>query len=500
MSYFPIQGFAPAAEPTTPGIIVDIDLMVPTLTGLRALPSDSSTGLQTVGSAVRSAAVLSNLSDEQTVYVGTADNLFKQSTTGFAEISSSTNAYSLSGAARWVFAEFNLPGDDRALAAAHGQDIQFVTSGDFADLTGAPKAAFVAVTEGFLMAANIQTSTVGSSSTVYSAAPNRWYCAGINTTNVWDADIATQATTGLLLDTPGGIRALHKLGSFFIFYKERSMYIGRYVGSPQVWRMTLIPGDGLGAPSHHSVVDIETAHLFPGYDDFYLFDGTRPNPIGTNRVSEFFFNDLNAEHKSQIVGHHDRRNSLVYWSYPSTDSADGSLDKFICYNYRSDKWGGGTKSMQFIFEWTATGVTYDDLGALYSTYADLPTAPYDTAFASTTTLKTAVFVTNNRLSALEGSPANDCMMRTWDFGIDGAPTLLTRVRPRFKKAPLTGSQTHIYQDIEGGSEATNGPAATLSDGSFDFVFGGRWHAVRHNYTGDVEVSGIDIQMQQDGEE
>ncbi len=500
MPYYPIQGYAPDADPTTPGVLKDVDLLIPTLTGMKALPSDSDPGFASVGSAVRSASILSDIDSNLSVYVGTADNLYKQATATWSEISSSTNAYSLSARARWTFDSFNIPGDDRALAAAHGQDIQFSSGGDFADLTGAPKVAFICVAEGFLMGANFGgTSTVGSSSVAYIAAPNRWMCAGRNTTNVWDPSIATQATTGLLTDSPGGITGLHALGTGIVAYKDRSMFFGRYVGPPQVWRFSRIFGDGLGAPSHHSVVDIETAHLFPGVDNFYLYDGTRPTPIGTNTVAEFFMADLNQDFRDQIVGFHDLNDHTVFWWYPSTGSSAGALDKFICYNYRSGKWGGGTKSVSFALEWTATGLTYNDIGTFYTTYDDLPTAPYDTAFASTATLKPAIFNTDNELKALEGTPANESSYTLWDMGQDHTPILFKRIRPRFKKAPTSGSHFHAYRDVLGEDDISSG-GATLQSGTFDYVEEARWHQIRHTYTGDMEILGVDVEFQGGSEE
>lgn len=500
MPYFPLTGYAPDAEPSTQGIVVDVDLMVPTLNGLKALPSDSDVGVGTAVSAIRSAKTLSSLADVKTVYGGSRDNLFTQTGTGWNEVSAATDSYSMPATARWVFDAFNLPGNERVLAAAPGQSMQFKSGATFVELTNGPRASYIAVTAGFLMTANFDAATtIGTSSTVYIAAPNRWYCCGINSTTNWDTSIATQATTGLLLDSPGPITGLHKLGSNFVIYKERSMYMGQYVGIPQVWRWHLLPGEGLGCSAHHAVVDIETAHIFPGFDNFYIFDGSRPTPIATNRVAEFFLSDLNHEHKSQMVGHHDRFNWLVYWFYPSINSADGVLDKFLCYNYRSDRWGGGTKTVEFIFEWITSGVTYDGLGSLYSTYADLPTASYDEAFAPAGTFKTGVIGTDNHLMTLEG-PGSNSSMRTWDIGVDNKPMVLSRARPRFKTAPTAGTQTHIYQDVQGGDETTGNASTTLSNGSFDYVFSARWHALKHEYTGDMEVVGLDLEMMEDGEE
>ncbi len=85
-----------------------------------------------------------------------------------------------------------------------------------------------------------------------------------------------------------------------------------------------------------------------------------------------------------------------------------------------------------------------------------PTAPYDTAFASTATLKPAIFNTDNELKALEGTPANESSYTLWDMGQDHTPILFKRIRPRFKKAPTSGSHFHAYRDVLGEDDISSG--------------------------------------------
>ena len=104
---------------------------------------------------------------------------------------------------------------------------------------------------------------------------------------------------------------------------------------------------------------------------------------------------------------------------------------------------------------------------------------------------------NDKIQRLEGSPANASSMTTWDIGQDGTPTLVTRIRPRFKRSPTTGTQTYMYKDNLGDTVTTS-VQSTLFSGTFDHVESARWHRVKHNYTGDVEVTGVDIEIQGDG--
>ena len=492
--YIPISGYAPDAEPSTPGVLLDTEMMIPTLNGVAALPADADAGVAATPSAVASMVTLRDLAGNNLIFAGGAASLAKLATTTWTDVTrTSGGAYSSTAAARWTFAQF----DARSLAANRGDKLQKFDTGDsdFSDVTDGPKAAFVSVSKNFVMVANTKGGPGGSDT--YGDSPNRWWCCAIGNSNSWTANVSTQATSGLLQDTPGEIVGLHALGSGFVAYKENSMYLARYVGPPRVWEWSQVPGEGMGAPSHYSVVNIETAHLFIGRDNVYMFDPSGPRPLADNRVAESLLADINVKHQNRLVGFQDRNTWRAYWFYPSVGSNDGTLDKYICFNYRSNRWTRGTKTVRFAFEYREPGVSYNDLGSYYSTYADLPTAPYDTAFASTSTYKPAIVDSNDKIQRLEGSPANASSMTTWDIGQDGTPTLVTRIRPRFKRSPTTGTQTYMYKDNLGDTVTTS-VQSTLFSGTFDHVESARWHRVKHNYTGDVEVTGVDIEIQGDG--
>jgi hypothetical protein len=246
------------------------------------------------------------------------------------------------------------------------------------------------------------------------------------------------------------------------------------------------------------VVDIETAHLFIGNDNVYLYDGSRPVPIATNRVADYFFSNLRYAAKEHVVGFHDRTNWNVYWWYPSIFNGETTtLDRFIVYNYRSDKWGAGIKTIQFPFQYFEGGISYDSVGTFYATYDAIPAEPYDTLFASSGTGKFSFMDTSKkiqRLTAMSGSSS----YVTGQFGVDGVTTLLSRIRPRFKANPDTGTQAHYYRNDIGETTTTSSAGTTLTRGAFDYVFGSRWHQVKHAYTGDTEVTGLDIEVTEDG--
>ena len=89
---------------------------------------------------------------------------------------------------------------------------------------------------------------------------------------------------------------------------------------------------------------------------------------------------------------------------------------------------------------------------------------------------------------------------TGNLGSDGAITVLSRVRPRFTTVPTTGEQQHSYADQLGATEVISQVASSISDGAFDHVFAARWHKLKHTFTGNMEVMGIDIEANADSYE
>ena len=487
--FIPIQGFAPDADTTEPGVLTDADLLVPTLNGMTSLGQDVDQGITGAGSAPASASTLELLDGTYRTFLGTNGNLYEIVSAAWTNrnkldsTASATLSYTITANAQWTFAQYG----NVSFAATKSNPLQFSdTSGRFADVGGgAPQAVCVASTLDFVMCANTTDATYGDQG-------DRWWCCAAGDYTSWTADIATQAATGRLQDEPGPIVALKNLGDLVVAYKERAMFAGRYVGPPAIWSWSHVPGTGFGTHSPHAVVNLESAHAFLGQDNFYIYDGTRPTAIGTNRVAAYVLDDLNWQRSNLICGMHDRNNWRIYWWYPSANSA--VLDKFVCYNYRSNRWGRGTKTVYFAWEYFSSGVSYDQVGTLYTTYDDIPaTGTYDDLFTTTSQPLAAILDSTAVVYTMTGAGSNSYGI-TGDMGVDDQLMSLTRVRPRFRTPPTTGTQRHYYRDQLGGTERTSTTSTTLSDGAFDHVWAARWHRVRQDYTGNMELLGWDVDL------
>jgi hypothetical protein len=68
-------------------------------------------------------------------------------------------------------------------------------------------------------------------------------------------------------------------------------------------------------------------------------------------------------------------------------------------------------------------------------------------------------------------------------------TLLKRIQPRFVNDPDTGSLTNYYRMTDGASYTT-GNTVTMNRARFDMLRSARWHKVKVDFTGDVELNGM----------
>jgi hypothetical protein len=132
-----------------------------------------------------------------------------------------------------------------------------------------------------------------------------------------------------------------------------------------------------------SVVDIGGYHVFPGKDNFYLYDGgLQPQKIG-DRIWDVFYESLNPNAEDRIVGQHIPHRNLVVFYYPSAD--DSWAKNFVAWNYRQDNWTLG----KFKSDVSAVGVgtqtaSYHCNDSPYSTvtcdgiYANQPCSGFST--------------------------------------------------------------------------------------------------------------------------
>lgn len=476
-------GFAPDFDPTTPGIIVDCTAMVPSIRGMRAAASLVSVGMPALPSTTLGGATLVKLDNTKRLIVGTATALFEEVGGNWSNVTRASGPYTTPVDGAWRFTQFG----NVTVATNNADVLQQSQTGVFSDIPTAPKAAIIESVAGFVFVFNTSDPTYGN-------RPDGWWCSGLYDQTVWTPSQATQCANGRIVDTPGDIRAGRGLGPDIVVYKETSMYYGTYQGPPVIWSFNVISNQ-IGAPCQEAVVSIGTAHLFLGNDNFYVFDGTRPQPIGDG-LKNWFFRDQNQQFKQKVRSVHDHANSLVYWYYVSTAST-GDIDSCVVYNYKTNRWGRSNRAIECAVDYINGQIVWSGLGTLANEWKDLPQVPWNSPFWTSVALQPSVIDTAHTIRTLTGAAGTSSFM-TGDFGDDEEYSLFQYLRLRCAQDPTSASMTTQHRTTLGGVFAP-GAASNLSDGKFDVDISDRYHRALVTFQGDCEIIGYEPKLVPDGQ-
>ena len=483
-----LERYAPDLDPLVAGRILALTSMVPSVKGWAGAPTARSLGISALAAACKGAARLEKIDSSARLFAGTNTKLYELSGTSWTDRTRAVGGdYALSTYTRWSFAQFG----NVSLAASKSDILQFSSSGAFANVGASiPKIGIIETVGNFVLGFDINDQGA--------LGPNednqqRWWCAAIGTYDNWTPSIANQCATATLRSTPGGVKAAKRFGTTIMAYKERSMFQGIYVGQPYVWDFREIPGEA-GCLGIYAVVDIGTPenpiHIFMGAEDFYIYDGSRPLPIGYGIKNEVF-GELDRDSASQVQALHDSINKRVFFFYPVSG---GSVpDKCVVYNYQSQRWGRDNRAVEAVVRYAPPSVSYDGLGALYSTYNDFPNLSYDSAFAAPSNFLPGIFDNTHTLKTLDGSPTGGAMT-LGEMGNSHEMTVLSRVSPRWLTRPSTADMTNYYKMATGDPLTTDLTTPMDSRGRFDLMREALWHKVAFNFAGPVELNTLDAEM------
>lgn len=471
-----LLGFLPDLESTVPGLIVDCENAVPSDRGLEGGPSliDAVTGLSALTAQCRGSAVLTNTTGTRRHFAGTQTDMYELSGTAWIDVSRTAN-YTGSSENRWMFDQFG----NAAIATNDTEKIQATTSGVFQDITSAPVARIVFSMDNFVMALNTNDTSFGDS-------PDRWWCSAYQNHADWVPAVSTQCTTGRLIGAGGELTAGARLGPYAVAYKTKNIFLGSYVGTPVVWQWDRIPGD-IGCIGPEAVTDIGGAHIFVGEDNIWLFDGTRPQPIATGQVRQWFFDNSSASNRYRTIVKYDRQKSRVWFFYPSASST-GACDAALVYHLVTRKWGRCNQSIECAVSFTTPGLTWDTFNTIGSTWDSLPNIPWDSQSFQAGGQALAVFNTSHQLKTLTGTSTGGSIT-TGDIGDDDAVSMMNKVRLRFLRTPTTATVQGSTKQAEGDSLVV-ASSASYNDGKFDVRQSGRWHRLAFTMTGPWEATAI----------
>lgn len=473
----PLTGFAPDADVTTPGLVTDCSNLIPYLNGMEGAPSAvTPASTPALAAACQGAAVVTKLDDTRRIIAGTQTKLYELSGGAWSD-QSRVAAYTGGTDSRWSICQFG----DATLAANRADVIQRSSGTTFSDIVGAPKAEIIFSVGAFVMALNVNDGQ---------EKPDGWACCAAFDDTSWTPSIATQATSGRLVSTAGRLTAGARLGEYAVAYKQRSIYLGRYVGSPAVWDWLQVPGGEAGCIGKEALCDIGSAHFFVGDDNIWLFDGTRPVSVADGSVREWFFSKSDPSYRYKTICTYDRQTSRVWIFYCSSGSS--SIDSALVYHVLTKKWGRAALSIQAALNFTSASATIDGLTGYSATMDGLPSASFDSQFWLSGGRALSIVSSSNQLQTLTGTSASSSFT-TGSIGDDQAVSVMTRARVRCATQP-TSAAGESLAGMEAGSTFSSTSTGSITGGRFDCLQAARWHRVAFNFTGPVRVTHYDIDV------
>lgn len=469
----PIVGFAPDADHTTPGVITDCSSLIPGLTGMQGAPSAViADGVPALAAACKGAAVLTRIDNQRRMIAGTDDALYELSGGTWVD-RSDTGGYTGTADTRWMFAQFG----NSSIATNGVEALQKSDSGAFAAISGAPIAKIAFTVGSFVMAMNT------------TEASDQWYCSATFDATDWVTSIDTQCAKGRLVATNGPITAGARLGEYAVAYKARSLYMGQYVGGSAIWQWQQVSGGDAGCVGQEAICDIGGAHFFVGETGLFLFDGQRPAPVAGGQVRQWFLDNSNPQYRYRTQCIYDGRRDLVWVFYPSKNSTTN--DSALVWHIKSKMWGRADFGIETALHYISTGVTFDTLGSIASTYDTLPAVSYDSQYWLSGGRALSIIDTSHQLRSLTGASVTSSFT-TGDYGDDALVSLLRRIRVRYASGHGPDSATvEVHRKMTSGDDFAVGASGSIADGKFDVLQSARWHRARFTFTGDVRIVGID---------
>lgn len=478
-------------------MITDSDRVYPTPRGVRPLPAlvQAYPPLPTLPCVGMYMARY--LDNSVRLYAGSRTKLYRGVSGAWLDYSP-TQTFDTQPNDRWRWAQF---GNDTL--AVNGRDVpQFITltGSQYVPLAGNPPVAkIVAALFNFTFLLNLSDPAGLAALT-----PTMWWCSGIGNNADWTPAIATQCVNGYLDDTPGEIVGAKPIGRNLAVYKLRSTYSFEYVGAPEAWRPRLTSAN-TGAASHEAIVDLGDAHVYPGYDAFYLNDGSGPPQRMDAPITRWFYElgDLNWAYSWAICGNYNHALNCVFWHYPSkriTQQTDPvTLDAYLIWNRSTNVWLRGeiditsTVDPEILID---LGVTYGEFGTPYAAWDDIVGVHWnDFIFFGSTNTISGVVLPDGSMWTYSGEADPAAFIDCGDFG-DGTKFQFIRgIRPQYAVAPqVAGARLDLTLRRRLGDPPTTGRYAYLNQGTgnFDIRSNAIWTRPKITFGCDSELFGYEF--------
>lgn len=471
-------GFSPDLEPDAPGGIPICSNIIPSDRGIRPLPGLSGTGTDALPAACRGAIQAKRTDGGTNTLAGTASNLYSLGGTTWTSIDTAT----LGTEERWRFTQWG----NYTFIATPFQTVAYFDGTTLTAISETVKASYITTVAGFVMVANYNDGT--------DDIPDGWMCSAYQDGTDWTIAAATQCANGRLLDASGKITGLVRLGDYAVIYRESSLYLGVYAPNPPVvWSFQKVSGE-IGCLSEGLVVNNEQYHLFFGNDDLYRFDGSNLTALQA-ACSRFVIDSINrlSVHACQAVWDNDR--GIAWWFYP--DGSNTTCNRYVCLHPDSGRWGYGSLTVEAVINYAAGGYTYGTIPTDW-TYETIPAYSYESSFWTGSGKPVLSIFDSTHTAKTVSALGVSSSMTLSEMGNDLNHSLVSRFYPRFFIQPDSATITVSAKWDANDDWEEVITASPLDRGKFDILTSALYHRFTIDLTGDYEIQGYEIDINEDG--
>jgi hypothetical protein len=334
---------------------------------------------------------------------GTVTDLYFYNAGVWDEKTRTGSDYATTAEYKWQFSTYG----NRLLATNYADSIQsylFGVDSNFSELAAsAPKAQHITVLNNFIVVGNTDN------------ANNEVAWSGLDAPTTWGTNIALQSDSQLLENESGEVRGVFGSQNYGVILQSKGLTRMEYVGPPEIFRFTDIE-KGRGAATHYGNAALGNSIFYLEESGFYRFDGSNSVNISENRVSRWFFDDLNNSYLHNVTCVIDPVNTIAVWGYPDRSAIAGAPNKVIIYDWVDNRWTYGSLAHEYLFRALSTGYTLEGLDAVSSSLDALPFSLDSSVWKGGKTLL-GVIDSTNKLGLLTGD-ALECTIETSEARIN----------------------------------------------------------------------------------
>lgn len=416
-------------------------------------------------------------------FAGDATKLYRLGASlTWTDVSQTSTTYSTPSTGFWQFAKFG----QLVLATNNVDPIQkfnVESSSKFEDLGGSPPTCHhIAAVRDFVV-----LGEASADSTLL-----RW--SAFNDAETWT--VGTSQADTQTIQTGGHMQAIVG-GEVGYVFMDSAIWRMTYEGPPTIFRFDEVePSRGLFAPN--AVQRVGRNIFYMSSEGFYVLDAFTGSstPIGAEKVDRTVYGDLNQGFRERITTGVDFVKRLVFWSYPSTSSTNGTPDRLAIFNYATGKWSAADADVDLVGTTLSPGFSLESLNNV----DDLDSLPYSLdsgAWNSTDWLFSAIG-TDFKLSYFDGAPM-EATLDTVEFTTGPKRSIITNVTPIADTSDAVVSVASRERKGDGSSFGSE--SSQQANGDCPLLSSGKFHKARLRIPADsfwTNAQGIDVESQPDG--